>query len=167
MTFRLLSFLGLAFLASCSKPEQQMPEPVFRNIKQPIGSAALFNPKRFSGRWHDVARFPGSFLNCAPGSWEFSLTADSYAVTTPCNDKTGLAQVKPAGRMTLTLNTGDSAEIWILWVDEGYRTAVLGSPDGRVGWILNREPAIPMDRLRAAREILDFNGFRLDRLEER
>jgi len=53
----------------------------------------------------------------------------------------------------------------VLWVDEGYRTAVVGAPNGRSGWILNRDPQIPADRLAAAREILDFNGYDLSRLE--
>jgi apolipoprotein D and lipocalin family protein len=51
-------------------------------------------------------------------------------------------------------------------VDEGYRTAVVGAPNGKSGWILNRDPQIPVDRLNAAREVLDFNGYDLDRLME-
>jgi len=31
---------------------------------------------------------------------------------------------------------------------------------------LNRDPQIPTDRLNTAREILDFNGYDLDRLME-
>jgi apolipoprotein D and lipocalin family protein len=53
----------------------------------------------------------------------------------------------------------------VLWVDEGYRTAVVGAPNGRVGWILNRDPDIPEDRLIAAREVLDFNGYDVSQLQ--
>lgn len=35
------------------------------------------------------------------------------------------------------------------------------APPGTAGWILNRDPAIPPDRLAAAREMLDFNGYDL------
>ena len=56
-------------------------------------------------------------------------------------------------------------DYWVLWVDEGYRTAVVGAPDGWSGWILNRTPTIPVDRLDAARQVLDFNGYDIDRLE--
>ena len=59
-----------------------------------------------------------------------------------------------------------ASDYWVLWVDEGYRTAVVGAPNGKSGWILNRDPQIPTDRLNAAREILDFNGYDLDRLME-
>ena len=59
-----------------------------------------------------------------------------------------------------------ASDYWVLWVDEGYRTAVVGAPNGKSGWILNRDPQIPTDRLNTAREILDFNGYDLDRLME-
>ncbi|NNL17124.1 MAG: hypothetical protein HKP37_00115, partial [Boseongicola sp.] len=49
--------------------------------------------------------------------------------------------------------------------DTHYRTAVVGTPAGRSGWILNREPTIPADRLKAARDILAFNGYDLSQLQ--
>ena len=52
-----------------------------------------------------------------------------------------------------------AAPLWVLWTDADYRTAVLGQPDGRAGWILNRDPEIPPDRLAAALTVLDFNGY--------
>lgn len=47
---------------------------------------------------------------------------------------------------------------WILWVDSGYRTLAIGTPSGRFGLVLDRG-AIPADRLNAAQEIFDFNGY--------
>jgi apolipoprotein D and lipocalin family protein len=41
----------------------------------------------------------------------------------------------------------------------------VGTPNGRAGWVLNRDPVIPADRWAAAREMLDFNGYDLSRLE--
>jgi apolipoprotein D and lipocalin family protein len=35
----------------------------------------------------------------------------------------------------------------------------VGVPSGRAGWILHRDPAMPAERLRVAREVLDFNGY--------
>lgn len=45
-----------------------------------------------------------------------------------------------------------------LGVDHGYRTLAIGTPSGRFGFVLDRGP-IPADRLDAAREIFDFNGY--------
>lgn len=55
--------------------------------------------------------------------------------------------------------------IWVLWVDEGYRTMALGTPSGRFGMILERGAGpTPSDRNAAAREILAWNGYALQRL---
>ena len=50
-------------------------------------------------------------------------------------------------------------EWWVIWVDTDYRTLAIGTPSGAFGFILNRGGALPPDRLRAAREIFDFNGY--------
>ncbi|MEP5200987.1 MAG: lipocalin family protein, partial [Paracoccaceae bacterium] len=77
----------------------------------------------------------------------------------------GSAEVVGPGRLKVRLgNIPFAGDYWVLWVDEGYRTAVVGAPSGKVGWILNRTPNIPADRLNAARQILDFNGYRLSEL---
>ena len=78
----------------------------------------------------------------------------------------GFAEVVGPGRLEVTFPTlpFGASDYWVLWTDDGYRTAVVGAPDGRSGWILNREPTIPADRLTAAREVLDFNGYDLSRL---
>ena len=54
---------------------------------------------------------------------------------------------------------------WVLWVDDEYRTAVVGTPSGRAGWILNRTPDISEDRLEAAKAVLSFNGYDVNALE--
>jgi len=54
---------------------------------------------------------------------------------------------------------GDGVELWLLWIDADYRTAVIGTPDGRLGWIMNRPGAASADRTTAARRILQFNGY--------
>jgi apolipoprotein D and lipocalin family protein len=78
----------------------------------------------------------------------------------------GRARPSGPGRLDLRLEgAAFDGGYWVLWVDEGYRTAVVGQPSGQAGWILNRDPAIPADRLRAAREILEWNGYDLRRLE--
>jgi apolipoprotein D and lipocalin family protein len=66
----------------------------------------------------------------------------------------GLAAPSGPGRLQLA----GQEEWWVLWVDSGYRTLAIGAPSGRFGFVLDRG-AIPPDRLTAAREIFDFNGY--------
>lgn len=158
-------------LCSCGlfapTPEPAPPAPSYRDQTQPIASAALFDPDRFSGTWHEVAAFHDLQPHCTFGTWDMVRTAEGYLMSTSCPTSQANVIAEPAGRMTARFDTSETQSLWILWVDEGYRTAVVGTPDGTVGWILNRQPAIPSDRMRAAREMLDFNGYDLERLKER
>lgn len=61
---------------------------------------------------------------------------------------------------------GPDGGLWVLWVDEGYRTAVVARPDGRWAAIWDRSEQIPADRMAAARALLDFNGYDMSRLQE-
>ncbi|WP_135506974.1 lipocalin family protein [Roseovarius aestuariivivens] len=71
------------------------------------------------------------------------------------------------GQNRWQLNGIESRELWVIWVDDNFRTAAIGTPDGSYAWILNREARGGADRLRAAREILEFNGYDTSRLTER
>ncbi|MEO0653616.1 MAG: lipocalin family protein, partial [Pseudomonadota bacterium] len=78
----------------------------------------------------------------------------------------GTAEVAGPGRFAIRFDSVPfvRAPYWVLWVDEGYRTAVVGVPSGRAGWILNRDPQIPEDRFNAALQVLEFNGYDTSRL---
>jgi apolipoprotein D and lipocalin family protein len=78
----------------------------------------------------------------------------------------GRADISGPGRLRLAGAdpAGLGAEWWVLWVDDGYRTLVVGTPSGAFGMILNRTADLPPDRLRAAREVLEWNGYDLGQL---
>ena len=114
------------------------------------------------GRWYEVARYPNPFQADCPGSiadYGPSDVSGVLTVTNTCLDGngqatgaiSGTATNEGLGRLSVRLQgVPVAAPYWVLWVDEGYRTAVVGAPNGRVGWILNRDPDIPADRLAAA-----------------
>jgi apolipoprotein D and lipocalin family protein len=162
----ILVVAALVALASCAPA-------VYRDTSVPIGSIASFDAARYTGLWYEVASYPTPFqTGCRNTTARYSPLPDGgIAVVNRCvteNGETsiaGRAEVTGPGRLTVRLNgVPFAADYWVLWVDEGYRTAVVGSPKGRAGWILNRDPVIPADRLRAAREVLAFNGYDLTEL---
>lgn len=165
-------------LAGCGGSEEPVSLfAVYRDPGVPIASKALFEPERYLGLWHEVARYPVIFeQGCVGVTAEYGLRADGLlSVRNTCRNPDGTvrsviegtAEVVGPGRFKVRFGSVPfvAADYWVLWVDEGYRTAVVGTPNGRAGWILNRDPEIPADRLAAAREILDFNGYDLSRLE--
>ncbi len=176
---RRLILAALAALAGCSA-DTAAPGLVasYRDTSVPIASAALFDRARYSGTWYEIARYPVPFQRgCVAtravytprpdGSFDVVNTCRDGALDGPLKRIDGSAVIAGPGRLSVSFDSVPflSAPYWVLWVDEGYRTAVVGVPSGRAGWILNRDPAIPADRLAAAREVLVFNGYDLSRLQ--
>ena len=153
-----LILAALLALAACAPAPQKVAG--FRDPAAPIWSAAAFAPERAAGDWRQVAAHaqrPGGCaagavrLTPAPGGLSIDGTLCLNGKAEPVN-----ALARPAGPGRLTL--AGQEDWWILWVDEGYRTLAIGTPSGRFGLVLDRG-AIAPDRLAAAREVFDFNGY--------
>lgn len=155
-------------LASCATL------PTYRDMDVQLSSMAVFDPVRYVGNWYEVASFPVAFqAGCSNTTATYGAASDgTLSVLNRCDTGSGTktisgnAQVVGPGRLKVRLaGVPVAADYWVLWVDEGYRTAVIGVPSGRAGWILNREATIPQDRLKAARDVLEFNGYNLGQLK--
>lgn len=171
-----LILLTLLLLAACGG-ERAAPVTTDRDPSAPFASIASFDPVRFGGRWYEVAAFPSVAAIACLSSWteytprpdgtlglgRFCRSADGSVTQTA-----GRAIPVGPGRLSVTFagDDGQPATWWVLWVDEGYRTAVIGTQSGRGAWVLNRDPNAPADRLAAAREILDFYGYDPSRLRQ-
>ncbi|MEL7151210.1 MAG: lipocalin family protein [Pseudomonadota bacterium] len=145
----------------------------YRNPDVGLTSMAVFDPAEYAGLWYEVASFPTPFQSgCTNTQADYALEDDgSLSVRNACfrngalSTIEGSATVSGPGRLKVRLDgVPFAADYWVLWVDEGYRTAVVGTPSGRAGWVLNREPTIPADRLAAAEEVLRFNGYDVSQL---
>lgn len=162
---RAFLFALLLLLGACGQS--------YRNSSVQMTSMAVFDPERYAGLWYEVARYPAPFQKgCTNTEAEYAVIAPgTLSVRNSCmkdgmlNVIEGKALVVGPGRLKVRLGGIPFAgDYWVLWVDEDYRTAVVGAPSGRVGWILNRTPEISPDRLQAARQVLDFNGYKLSNL---
>lgn len=159
MRLAVLSPFFLAALAACAPAPQGLRSP-----DAPISSAAAFDPARFGDVWHVVAAY-GDEVRCGPLAETWTRTgADSFRVTgTICGPNGARAFAAPArmtgpGRIARAMPGGEEA-LWVLWVDADYRVAVIGTPDGRFARVLSRTPAAREDLMRAARDVLRFNGY--------
>jgi apolipoprotein D and lipocalin family protein len=158
---RLILAAVLVLAACAAKPPASTG---FRAADAPIWSAAAFLPAQAAGSWRQVAGFQPEGASCGAGGVEITPEAGGLRLEgTLClagvaRNVSGLAVPSGPGRLSV-----GGEEWWILWVDTGYRTMAIGTPSGRFGFILDRG-AIPGDRLNAAREIFDFNGYRTEGL---
>lgn len=158
---QLIRALILIVLAACTaKP---LDTGAFRDPEAPIYSSAVLDGAKLNGHWLQVATFAtGGRAACGPGVVDI---LDAQARWNLCLAR---GQVSGAGPfMAGKPGRFDLAGMpvwWVLWADADYRTLVIGTPSGDMGFVLNRDAALPSDRLKAVRDILQFNGYRLENL---
>ena len=143
-------------LAACAKPALPVaPVTYFRDLTQPIGSTTRGGLYDMAGSWLVQAAFPGGQFDPGDG-----IVLDFAA------DGTGVMNGLPLQVVRPNRWRAGEAEYWVLWVDDDFRTAVIGTPSGAFGWIMDRPGADSVDRNRAAREVLEFSGYDLGRLQD-
>ncbi|MFC3180717.1 lipocalin family protein [Cypionkella sinensis] len=156
--------IALLLLAACATAPKTVAVGRYRAPDAPIYSNAVMDQNRLVGTWQQVAAFGGEA--CKPGGAEISKGAGGLNIRYRlCESGVEMAGAGPmasdtVGRFTVP---GQPGPWWILWADGDYRTLVVGSPNGRLGFILNRG-AFPPDRLKAARDVLEWNGYDVRRL---
>ncbi len=150
---------SLLLILACT-PQQA---PSYRTQTAPITSIALFVPAKFEGSWQVVASYSGQICEIKVTLLESDLLNWSEY---KCSGEVlhGVAPITGPGRFTPKDGTHKGLQHWVMWVDQDYRTAVIGTPSGEFGMILNRGHNISADRTAAAREILAWNGYKLEGL---
>ena len=150
--------LALLLLAACAAPR---PATSLRDPAVPVRSIAGYDFARMQGDWHEVASLAPTAAGCGPGHLsvrpEGAALRLSGALCMAGSLRPVNARAVPSGPGRLALS-GEAEDWWVIWADHGDRTLVLAPPSGRFAVVLDRG-RIPPDRLKAAREVLDFNGF--------
>lgn len=157
-----IALCALLVLVGCAAPP---PVTGFRDPATPIYSSAVFDAAGLVGDWRQVGDFavvPGcaaAGVRFVPGAavrieGQLCLAGQRQTIAGP------LVPMGP-GRFAVA---GIADPLWVLWADGDLRTLVLGTPSGRFGLVLNRDRALPGDRLTAARDVLAWNGYDLGRL---
>ena len=132
-----------------------------RDTSANIGATTRFDPVRFSGDWHVVARFNETGKTHAREAIAVSYDPSTFRIVMLGAD--GARTYAYSGSAALRTQKGEP--LVVMWVDEGFRTAVLGTPSGKVGYVLDRKPKPSPDRYKAATEILTFYGWDISRLQ--
>jgi apolipoprotein D and lipocalin family protein len=143
MKYLVLAALGLA-LGACA-------------TSNPPSTASRVDLKRYSGEWHEIARFPTWFQRkCARGVTatytpqpDGTIKVDNQCVAENGETKrvVGTARVVPGSgnsKLKVSFFWPFEGDYWILALDEkAYDWALVGSPSRKNLWVLARDPAIP------------------------
>lgn len=156
-------------LAACTPGPQFVPDG-YRDQSVAITSSTRFDLKRFAGDWRVIESFEQTPREVAVNRVSFEPIGGGFRYRTsapisPLARDTENAEVTDYALGAFGRLTHDGSDpIWVIWIDEDHRTAVLGTPSGRFGMVVNRTSKLRADRLRAAREILAFNGYDLSKI---
>lgn len=171
------SFLAVGMLAlgACTSAPQPLVTkvPGYRDQSAVIGVTSRFDARKFEGVWYVREGFDPALgrmafrLITTPQGQVMRLGAFVCDPAGVCGDFSEDLPVTQLGngRFRVKMPDGRPREFWVLWVDEGFRTAVLGNKQGDFGWIVDRSTKGGADRIKAGREILDFNGYDLRHLK--
>jgi len=142
--------IAMLALAGCGAPDPTATTLTYRNPTATLAGTTRFDAERFTGNWQ--AR---------------SCIGPCAATTNYRVSQTGAFVASAAGATQTYLVDGpgilraaeDPEVLVVMWVDDGFRTAAIGTASGDMAAIISREATGGADRIAAAREILDFNGW--------
>ena len=148
---------ALVLLAACG-PAAIDDARLLRKPTVPIGAISRFQVGLFDGVW--------SVVRTAGGDWRVT----KFRVAGPIWEERGTDVVPRTSRIAalgtgiLRLDYGDGTQrdIWVLWTDPDHQTVAVGDPEGRFGFVAVRQGKRRADQIRAAEQVMDFNGYRTD-----
>lgn len=122
---------------------------------RPLTTVPSVDLKRYSGKWHEVARYPNWFQRSCTGgvTAEYTPLPDgAIRVVNSCRKADGSRQTV-RGRATVVPDSGNAklkvsffwpitGDYWIIGLDPDYRWALVGHPSRKYLWILSREPGM-------------------------
>lgn len=133
---------------------------------------------RYIGKWFEIAAIPQSFQrNCiANVTAEYAiLNNQRIRVLNSCDQNDGSRKVAEGRAKVVDSSTNAKLKVtfvkiidwififggdyWIIDLETNYRYAVVGHPTRKYGWILARDPALPIQELQVIAERLKGQGY--------
>jgi apolipoprotein D and lipocalin family protein len=144
----------------------------------PVEAVPPVDVERYAGKWYEIAHFPNRLQrDCAADATStYTPRPDGkIGVLNECRTKEGRvktvrATARPADengpntKLKVSLFWPFSAQCWIIGIDPDYRWAVVGDPDRKYLWVLNREPQMDEGEYERALETARAQGFDTGRL---
>ncbi len=154
---RILSMVmvGLTLLATIGHADAES----YRDQRVAIAAVEEVDLERYQGRWFEIARFPFFFeRDCFAVTADYRLRDDgTLSVLNQCAKGSVSGSIKSARGVAWPVAGGKlkvsfvpipfvkkwiAGDYWILSLDPDYSIAVIGSPKGKTGWILARQPHV-------------------------
>jgi len=124
----------------------------FATRNKPLKTVNHVELEKYLGKWYEIAKFPQNFeKGCSDVTAEYSLRDDGkISVVNNCikdgqpKINAGVASVddKESAKLEVQFQWPFSGKYWIIALAPDYSYAVVGHPNRKYLWILNRKPAM-------------------------
>ena len=119
---------------------------------KPLKTVGNLELERYLGKWYEIAKFPQNFeKGCTDVTAEYSLRNDGkISIINSCikdgqlKVAEGVASVddKESAKLEVQFQWPFSGKYWIIALAPDYSYAVVGHPNRKYLWILNRKPTM-------------------------
>lgn len=170
----LLGVFAVLLLCACASGEAPSPP---RTVAQ-------VDLQRYQGTWYELARLPMFFQrNCVQSEAHYSLQADgAVGVRNRCKtasgewqEALGQAVLQVEGHTDKLWVRFDNAfsrlfpnlsrgEYWVLYLDDDYRTALVGHPNRKYLWLLSRTAEVDAATRERLLGVAREQGYDVDEL---
>ena len=131
--------------------------------------------ERYLGKWYEIAHLPAKFQEgCSETTATYTLTKDgTVSVLNECKRNGKVKQAKgkakvvdkaSGAKLKVTFFWPFYGDYWIIKLGKDYDYAVVGTPDYKYLWILNRTPQIDSKLFSDLTEFAKSKGFDTERL---
>ncbi len=165
---------------ACAGPAALDPSKV-------LPTAARVDLPRYQGTWYEIARLPMWFQrDCLRSQATYGiLDTGEVSVLNECDTASGGTESIRGKARVVDAETNARLEVrfdswffffipsqpqgnyWILYLDDAYRTVIVGTPDRRNLWIMARTPAIDEARYTELVAVARGLGFETEKLIRR
>ncbi len=175
----MVAFVLCVFLFACAGPAALDPSKVPPTVSR-------VDLARYQGTWYEIARLPMWFQrNCLRSQATYGiLETGEVSVLNECDTADGKVSIRGKARavdaktdaklevrfdnwFSVFIPSQPQGNYWILYLDDAYRTVIVGTPDRKNLWIMARTPAVDEARYAELVKIARGLGFDTDKLIRR
>ena len=143
----------------------------------PLQTVKNLDLNRYDGEWHEIARLPNRFekdIIAAKATYGVGLHGPVRVLNEGLKSDgkttriTGSAKLVGDGKLKVRFDPFPanlfSGDYWVLWVNESYTRAIVGSPDRKYLWLLSKDPKDLLPDFVEPLQMMKNQGFQTDQL---
>jgi apolipoprotein D and lipocalin family protein len=144
--------------------------------------AEFVDLKRYSGEWYEIAKFTNWYERSCAGTKAIYIPINEYSirVINNCQIKDNPSKIQKVIGVARVVDKETNAKLkirfmnfpanlfegdyWIVYVDQSYQNALVGTPDRKNLWVLSRSESLSKEAFDALIQKAKSQGFTTEKL---